>query len=171
MKILVDIPECAIVRRVNAQRAVIAPAIQAVGLRPRAFDNAAFGFERAQWIARNTSRIAHRRMDAAAGSAVAEANVSGLIHGRATHPPVSGVRCKGSQLIHAEDCVCRNCGTQFIPADTLRGGMIEHHGLVIAEVAVGQAVHGPVAQRVELVVSAGLRDARATAAEFAERSD
>src|SRR5207253_10785644 len=57
------------------------------------------------------------------------------------------------------------CVTQLIPAHPRQAGpvgvhrVVDHHGLVVAEVAVGQPVHQPVGQVLKLDGSAGLGDA------------
>ena len=62
-QVLIDVPERAVVRRVDTQGAVIAPAMQPVGLRTDAFNHAGLGFQRAQCIPRNAAAVTYRRVD------------------------------------------------------------------------------------------------------------
>src|SRR5439155_18856901 len=95
-----------------------------------------------------------------ARSAVADGDIVRLIHGRARHPAVSGIRSEGALLIHPD-------GTaeiqNLIPADRHSAAVVDRmvyrHTLVIGEFSVAHLVHEPVAQRVQTLRGPLLRHA------------
>src|SRR4030088_1238511 len=84
--VLLGIPEGAIIRGINSHTAVVAPAVEAVCLDPGTRNNHFRGFHLAQRVGWNAAHILDARFDGAARLAVAEGNVSGLVHGDASHP-------------------------------------------------------------------------------------
>src|SRR5207248_10862486 len=96
--VLVRVPERAVVARVHLKRRVVAPPAQ-IGLRSGAFQNAGFRLQCACWITWHPSGEANRGVDNAARSAVADGDIVRLIHRRACHPTVSGIRSERALLI------------------------------------------------------------------------
>src|SRR5438093_351695 len=101
-------------------------------------------------------------MHVAAGDVVAERDVARLVHGNRTHPaivPVAGR--EGPLLIHSGRAARTS---DFIPAqahDAARGnGMVYDERLAAAQVAIGQAIHQTVAERVKLLSGPALGDAK-----------
>ena len=104
-------------------------------------------------------------MERAAAEAEAEAHVAGVVHGDAAHPAIVGVRRVGSLLIDGEAAAGNAQLVPTHPDRAARGdAVIDDQGLVVAEVAVGEAVHEPVGEGIELLAGAGLGNAGAAAA-------
>src|SRR5205807_7926253 len=108
-----------------------------------------------------------------AGGAGADGNITGAVHRRAAHPAVARVGRVRALLVGRR----RSAGAaDLVPADTAaargRGDAVVHdESFVVAEVAIGEPVHDPVGQRVELLRRAGLRHARAAVAELGVAGD
>ena len=168
-------PESAVVDRIDRHAAVVAPS-GVTGLRAvtDTGQQVIFSLHRPQGIVWRSSGITNRRAHRTAGDAIAQAYVAILIHSNATHPAEVGIRRKGSLLKQPE---MRRCGfSQFVPPDarvaaacTRVDGMAHNHRLVIAQIAIGQTVHQPFAQRIQSLGSARLGDAIAPATRFRKR--
>ena len=106
----------------------------------------------------------------APADAEAEADVARLVLGDAAHPAVVGIGRIGALLKDAQGVTATRA--QLVPADADRatGGdaVIDDQRLVVAEVAVGEAVHEAVGKGVQLLRSARLRDAGAAGASLRE---
>src|SRR5215472_8521968 len=84
-----------------------------------------------------------------------------MVHGRATHPAEIAIRREGALLEdggggRAPDLVPTDGG-----AAAVGDGVVHHQGFVIAEIAIGQAVHKTVSERIQLLGCAWLGDAGA----------
>ena len=79
-QILGGVPEGAVVRRVDAHAAVVAPAVETSGLGPGTLNNAVFAFERPQRIAGHAAGITDGGVNAAARGAVSHGDVARLVH-------------------------------------------------------------------------------------------
>ena len=114
-------------------------------------------------------------MHAAARHAVAAGDVTGLVHRDRAHPAVLGIRRKRALLVHTERPAGRRRLAELVPAHSdaaPRGdGMIDDQRLVVTEVAIGEPVHQPVPERVELLARSRLRNARPAPARLAEGVD
>src|SRR6202795_2640156 len=90
-------------------------------------------------------------MDAAAGRAVSEPDIPGLILGDASHPAIGGIRGEGSLLIHGYGS---GWVIKLIPADRHLVGaglnsVVHHRPIMIGEVSNSKTVHHPVAERIQ----------------------
>src|ERR1035438_3298286 len=89
-------------------------------------------------------------MDAGAGSAVSEPDISVLILGEAGHPAISGIRSEGSLLIQGYGT---SWVVKLIPADGYLGavgdGVVHDRPIVIGEVPDGKAIHHTVAECIQ----------------------
>src|SRR5262249_56320844 len=85
--VLLGVPECTVVAGVDPNRRVITPAIERV-LRSAADNGKRLRLKQARLVASFPPRKPNRRIRRAAGDAVADADVAGLVHRDAAHPPV-----------------------------------------------------------------------------------
>lgn len=140
--VLLRVPEGAVVHRIHLHGAVIAPPVGGGFLHTRAGDDVGFRFHRPCRIGRRSTSEANSGIKAArgVGHAVADRLVTRRIHGRASHPAITGIRREGSLL--------RNGGSaigilDFIPAYSGRAayGVVETDRFVCAEVPVERPVH------------------------------
>src|SRR5205807_4144124 len=165
--VLVDVPERAVVAGVDRDGAVVTPTAQALrGLGPGAVDDRPLPLRHGpRRIARQPARVVNLGVERAAAEAETEAHVAGMVHGDAAHPAIVGVRRVGSLLIDGEAAAGN---AQLVPTDPDRAtgadAVVDDEGLVVAEVAVGEAVHEPVGEGVELLAGARLGNADAAAA-------
>ena len=85
-------PESEIVRRINVERAVIAPATVGVRLMTRTLDEERFALRQVIWrIARQSPRIFNRRLGAAARDGISDRYVSLSVNRNARHPAQQAV--------------------------------------------------------------------------------
>src|SRR5262249_41353768 len=145
-------------------RAVVTPAIEARALRAGALDERRLALrDLARGIAGEAARVTQRGLHRPARHAVADGEVARLVHRDAAHPAVRAVARGGRVLL--EDRGRRPRRTELVPAHAGRpvragvDGVVENERLVIAEVAVPEAVHQAVGERRELLGAALLRDA------------
>src|SRR6266851_4166118 len=137
-------PECAVVDGIDRHGAVVPPAAAAgCRLRAAALDDAPLVLQSTQWVTWGAGGIANRRVNVAAGGAVAHGHVTGLIHRDAAHPAKHAVghvcpllRDNGSVVVRI---------LQLVPAHAHAAaggnGVVHDKGLMIPEVAVRQAEH------------------------------
>src|SRR5690348_4292791 len=97
--VLVDVPEGAVVNRVDRHAAVVAPAAETRQLRTGAFDDAGFSLHLAQSVARHPASEANRGMQVVARDAVAERDVARLVHGDRAHPAIVPITGRESLLL------------------------------------------------------------------------
>src|ERR1043166_7547197 len=175
LQVLGRVPEGAVVYGVNRDGAVIAPAAERRRLRAGAGDDARLRAESAGGVARRARREAYGRLKARARNAVADRDVAHLVHRNRTHPTAVRVYRVRPLL---EDARRTRRDAQLVPTDAgQRAGagvdrVVDDQSLVpVGEVAIGEALHQTVGQRVELLRSARLRDARPAAARLAEGRD
>src|SRR5207248_2457995 len=134
------------------------------GLRSRAVDNRPLSLGHLpQCVARKPPREVHLRIDSDAGPTEAERHVAGLVHRDAAHPTVVGIGRIGSLLENGEIVCC--IWSELIPShpDTGPGcnAVVDDQSFVIAEVAVRQAVHEAITERIQLLPGPALSDTRA----------
>src|SRR5215471_18781807 len=153
LQILGGVPERAVVHRVDAKAAVVAPPGEAAVLGAAAGLDVDLRAERAQGIRGSAAGEADRGIEAARGNAVTDGDVTGVVHCGATHPAEARV---GSECALLENRGRAAGASNFIPPDTYartgRDGMVHHQRLVVAKVAVSQPVHETVRQRIKLLV-------------------
>src|SRR5262249_12234814 len=113
-QILGGVPESAIVNRIHAQAAVIAPAAQASGLGAHAISDVHFGPHSAEGIAGGATREPNAGTQRARRNAIADSDVAGMVHGCAAHPAEVGV---GSKRALLENGGRAARAADFIPAD------------------------------------------------------
>ena len=151
--VLLRVPEGAVVDGIDGHGAVVAPAIDVGGLRAAADHDGGFGFELTGGIGGNASGESDRGIDRAPADAVAESDVADFVHGDAAHPAIVGVGRVGA-LLRDHRIVARRLN--LIPAHAAaaadRDRVIDDQRFVTAEVAIGEAIHQAVGQRVELVI-------------------
>src|SRR5207248_9053346 len=146
------VPERASVDRVDAHRAVIAPAAQPPsGLRAGAVDDRPFALAHlARRLGGKSSGVVALRVETRARDAEAEADASGLIHRDAAHPAVARVGRVRPLLEEGEVAAAR---PELVPTNARgrTGGhaVVHHERLVVAEIAIGDPVHHAVGERVE----------------------
>src|ERR1043166_5614247 len=151
------IPEGAVVAWVDRDRRIIAPAVQRLELRTCTLDDANLTAEFAQRVARRAAGVANSGIQIVARYAVADSEVAGLVHGRASHPAVIAVgRRVGALLIQQRSGARKRPAAvaQFVPAHAGLAGaaagrrdrMIDDQRLVVTEVTVSETVHEPVAE-------------------------
>src|SRR5207253_4468172 len=120
-KILAGVPERAVVRRIDAQCAVVPPAVEVAVLRTGTFDDAGFRFHRSGGVSGRAAGEADTGVNAAAGDAVAEADIAGSVHRRAAHPTIGGIGSKSTLLVQGECGIAGDGGAQFIPPHPYAG--------------------------------------------------
>src|SRR5689334_11286198 len=94
LEVLGGVPESAIVARVDADGAIVAPAGQAAGLRTAPGNERSLGLHGSDGIGRYSAGIANGGTNRAARCAISHGDIAGLVHRDASHPPGSGIRRK-----------------------------------------------------------------------------
>src|SRR6266851_6505612 len=152
-QILIRVPEGAVVDRIDAHAAVVAPAVCA-HFRTPTLENKRFSFHGSERIGRNPAGVINSGVHAGTGFAVSHGNVANVIHCYAGHPAPVPIGRKCPLLAYQRGC---SRILYFIPPYAGRAayGMCYHKRLVtVLEVPVGKPVHEAVAKRVQ-----GLRGA------------
>ena len=169
----------AAINRVDADRAVITPARQSCCLNSAAHEDRSLVAERSERIGRATICITNaRHYRAAVRDVVADRDTAGLVHRRAAHPTkIIGWRERALLPEHWRRRRERLPGSirQLIPANThaaaTRHRMVDHERLTRTEIAITQAIHESISERIKLVGSSRLRNAGAAATSPTESRD
>ncbi len=161
--VLLRVPERAVVDRVDGHRAVVAPPAVAVHLAAGAGEPDVLGAHEPERVAGEPARDADRGVHGRARLRVSEGHVAVSVHRDRTHPSEAVVRGVGPLLVD------RRRGARaadLVPADGRAAGLrangvVDDERLVVAEVAIGQAVHDALLQRLEQLRRVELRHALA----------
>ena len=158
--VFLRVPESAIVARVDSHRGVVAPAV-VTGLGSAARHEGRFCLQGSGWVANLPAGISNRRIRCAARDAVAHPYAARLIHSDACHPAVVGVGRKSPLLIEGGRAVGIS---HLVPANARvsAGGyhcVVRDERLMVAELAIGQAVHEAVAEGIQILSRSGLGNA------------
>src|SRR2546422_9435589 len=179
-KVFVRVPESTVIYRINAHAGVITPSVKVLCLRASSLKNAPLALKTSQWVRRHASRKADRRVHAGTRDAVTDRDIANLVHRGTPHPAGTRVRRVRPLLVH-NGCAVRvaylipshgrdsRCVVRPLTAGV--HGVVDDQRLVVAKVPVGQSVHQPIANRVELLAGPRLRDAGPPSAGFVERGD
>src|SRR5215469_5113667 len=136
--IFLGVPEGAVVLWIDGHAAVITPALETVDLDAGAVRQEERRLHGARRISRCPSNYGNARIDAVAGDAEAERNISNAIHRDAAHPVIQARINYGAFL---EDKRRRVWISDFIPTYSRKRAPFDavgrHQRLVVAEVAVG----------------------------------
>ena len=165
-EVLAREPEGAVVRRVDAQLAVVAPPPFRLRLRALARVQHLLGLRHpAERIPGRAAGVPQRRIVVCAGGAEADRDVALLVHRHAGHPARLRarhrvVRCVCALLV---DDGVRRRAPDLVPADPFDGirlhRVVQDERLVVAEVPIGEPEHEAVAERVETLGAALLQRA------------
>src|SRR5205814_281688 len=145
------VPERASVDRVDAHRAVIAPAAQPPsGLRAGAVDDRPFALAHlARRVGGKSTGVVDLRLETRARDAETKSDASGLIHRDAAHPAVTRVGRVRPLLEEGEVAAAR---AELVPTHAGGGtggnAVVHHERLVVAEVAIREPVHHAVGERI-----------------------
>ncbi len=152
--VFVGVPERGVVHGIDRQRAVIAPAIAAAALAARAVKKMGFALAQSvQWIGRQSPRVTELRLNARAGGAKTDGEISLPVHRRASHPAPGRVRLISALLVDGDGSGSHV--TQLKPAHACHPagayGVGADDRFVIAKIPVSQAKHQTVPDAVEIV--------------------
>lgn len=145
--IFVDVPEGAIVGRVNRHIRVISPAITHC-LRPRTIDQHALAQGHLpRRVVLESASVADARKDICrVGDTVAQGQVALLVHSDTPHPAVHAISRSVGTLLEERDVLINP--PDLVPADAsdARAGLnclIRHPRLVLSEIAIRQPERRP----------------------------
>src|ERR1035438_470459 len=167
-RVLLGIPERAIVRGIHLHGAVVAPTAGGRGLIARANLHGHFTTEGAANIVTQTARDADSGVDRRARDAVADADVPEFVGGGRAHPATGGVGVEIHVVVHLGRVGAGIANFDYLDtgygasgwANTLR----EDQGFAVgAEVPIRQTIHGPQGKGIQLPGSTGLRHAYSAA--------
>lgn len=114
--VLLRVPEGAVIDRVNSDVTVITPAAVGASLASGSGEQGSFALgQNSGWISRQAARITNLRIDCSARRAIANRDVSLLVHRRAAHPSPRRIRLI-STLLKVRDWTIRHV-SEFEPAD------------------------------------------------------
>src|SRR3990170_5848460 len=164
--VLARIPERAVVHRIDAHRAVVAPAI-ATALRGGAGDELGLLLEGVQRIAGQAGGVRQGRehpgagISAPPGDAVAESDVAEPVHRDTSHPPVLRARGVRALLVNGPTPAAL---AKLVPADAgpIAADVdreVRDERLMVAEIAVREGPHRPLRHRIDALEREGLLDA------------
>src|SRR5262249_37716499 len=139
-------------------------------LRAAAVEDVVLSLQEVERVRKETAHDADPGKNRGAGYAVADGEVAHLVHRGAAHPAGGRIRSEGALLDNARrtvwigQLVPAHAGLARLPtANTNR--MVDDERLADAEeIPVGQAMHQPIAQRVELLARIWLGDTGASIA-------
>ena len=158
--VFVGVPEGAVVTGVDGHAGVIAPAAETARLRASTNKNVRRRFHATHRVARNAASVAQSRVSRAAGLAEPQRNVTQFVHADARHPESESGNAERALLenfrsaIRAADFIPAHRGCRAAALDRVHG----HQRLVIAKIPVSQAEHQAIAQGIQLLRGARLRN-------------
>ncbi len=153
--VLICVPEGAVVHRVDRHRRVVTPAVEAKALDAGPVDNDRLALgQRPQGVTGEPAGHRDARCQTGPRQAVTRGQVAARVHRHRAHPPVVGVGGERALLIERGGAAGI---PDLIPASAARvvaalsgiHAVADHQRLVVAEVAIREPVHEPVAERGE----------------------
>ena len=157
-KVFVHVPEARVIRGIDAEVAVIAPA-RAVRLRPRTIEHVRFALAKvAGWITNKTPGITNTRIDGAARDRIPDGRVARVINRDARHKPIQTVPAIGPRLLlHWGSREIAPGHIELIPANTswlgavcvLTDSAIRPQGLRPALIEINERRHDSITQSLD----------------------
>ena len=170
-KVFVHVPEARVIRGIDAEVAVIAPA-RAVRLRTRTIEHMRFALAKvAGWITSQTPSITNTGVDGAARDRIPNSRVARVINRDARHESIQTITSIGPRLLlHWRSGEITAGHIKLVPTNTcwlgavcvLTNGAIRPQGLCPALVEIDHRRHDSIAQSLDSIGSAQLRHNRKT---------